>query len=308
MAASVHRVKRSGWRLSAGNAAASFAQQVGHNQAMAGYFTDASMIRRVHREHVVGLAGHRALLMQAAHPVAFAGFFMSTGSLDDPYPRLRRTAQVLDTVLFGEKADADRVTARVRRVHATTRGVLPAPVGRFPAGTPWAADDPELTLWILATLADSGALVYTRYVGGLTRAERDAYWQDWRVVGRLFGLGEADMPVSDRELRCYMRQMLHGDTLHVSNDARELGVRVVLRPPVPLAARPLLELANFITVGLLPARIRRQYGLWWDPGRSFLLRAGAESSRRLLVPVLPGRLRFRGGAGSASGPVASPAH
>lgn len=276
---------------------------------MAGYFNDASMIRRIHREYVVGLAGHRALLMQAAHPVAFAGFFMSTGSLDDPYPRLRRTAQVLDTILFGDRDDADRVTARVRRVHAATSGVLSAPAGRFPAGTPWAADDPELTLWILATLADSGALVYTRYLGGLTRTQRDAYWQDWRLVGQLFGLGEADMPPSDRELRAYMREMVHGDTLHVSNDARELGVRVVLKPPVPLAARPLLELANFITVGLLPARIRRQYGLWWDPGRSLLLRAGAESTKRLVVPVLPGRFRFRSSAGSLrSARVASPAH
>jgi len=50
------------------------------------------MIRRVEREHVVRLAGRRALLMQAAHPVAFTGFFMSTGALDDPYKRLRRTA------------------------------------------------------------------------------------------------------------------------------------------------------------------------------------------------------------------------
>ena len=48
------------------------------NYCMSGYFTDESMIRRVHREHVVALSGARALLMQAAHPVAFAGFFMST--------------------------------------------------------------------------------------------------------------------------------------------------------------------------------------------------------------------------------------
>src|ERR1700743_985726 len=110
---------------------------------MLGYFDDDSMIRRVHREHVVGIGGHRALLMQAAHPVAFAGFFMSTGSLDDPYPRLRRTAQALDTLLFGDRDKTDTVTARVRHVHAAMRGVLPAPAGRFPAGTPWAADDPE---------------------------------------------------------------------------------------------------------------------------------------------------------------------
>jgi len=260
---------------------------------MPGYFNDASMIRRIHREHVVGLGGARALLMQAAHPVAFTGFFMSTGALDDPYTRLQRTARVLDTILFGERDDADQVTATVRRVHSRMRGTLPRAAGRFPAGTSWAADDPALLLWIIATLADSGAIVYTRYVGALSKRERDSYWQDWRVVGELFGLADSEMPTDSARLREYMREMLSGDTLHVCREARELGTEIVLRPPVPLAARPLLELANFIIVGLLPSKIRRQYGLWWDPIRSVMLNAGAQSTKRVLVPILPGKLRFR---------------
>jgi uncharacterized protein (DUF2236 family) len=260
---------------------------------MPGYFTDDSMIRRIHREHVVGLGGARSLLMQAAHPVAFAGFFMSTGALDEPYERLQRTAQVIDTIFFGERDEADQVTARVRRVHARMRGTLPEPVGRFPAGTPWAADDPKLLLWILATLADSGALVYERYIAGLSRAERNAYWDDYKIVGSLFSLGPSEMPADSLELGEYMQEMLHGDELHLSPEARELGVQIVLRPPVPLVARPLLELANFIIVGLLPANIRRQYGLGWDPIRASVLRVGAESTKRLLVPALPHRLRVR---------------
>ena len=57
-----------------------------------GYFTDESMLRRVHRERALALAGPRALLMQATHPVAFAGFFANTTSLTEPYERLARTA------------------------------------------------------------------------------------------------------------------------------------------------------------------------------------------------------------------------
>src|SRR6478609_5393361 len=121
---------------------------------MPGYFEDHSLIRRVQREHVSELAGPRALLMQAAHPVAFAGFFASTGALADPYARLRRTADVIDAVVFGEREAADAATARVRRVHGRFRGRLAEPAGPFPAGTPWAADDPDLLLWIIATLAD----------------------------------------------------------------------------------------------------------------------------------------------------------
>jgi uncharacterized protein (DUF2236 family) len=259
---------------------------------MDGYFTDASIIRVVQRETVVALSGPRALLMQAAHPVAFVGFFMSTGALADPYARLRRTAAVLDAILWGDQEGADRATARVRRVHSRFRGTLSEAVGPFPAGTPWAADDPQLLLWILATLADSAWVVYERYVRALSRAEKDAYWDDMRVIGSLFGVGGQDMPRDSLEFEDYMREMLAGDTLYVSDDARELGIEIVMHPPVPLVARPLLELANFVTVGLLPGRVRRQYGFGWDPVRALTLRAGAEYAKRLVIPVLPGRLRY----------------
>jgi uncharacterized protein (DUF2236 family) len=59
-----------------------------------GYFTDQSLLREVVGHKLTGLSGPRALLVMAAHPVAFQGFFAHTGALDDPYARLRRTAQV----------------------------------------------------------------------------------------------------------------------------------------------------------------------------------------------------------------------
>jgi uncharacterized protein (DUF2236 family) len=180
----------------------------------------------------------------------------------------------------------------VRRVHSRVRGQLPEAVGKFPAGTPWAADDPELLLWIIATLADSGLLVYGRYVGQLTQDERQAYWDDYKVMGALFGLTPSDMPDSISDFESYIHDMLRGDVLHVSPQAKALAIEIVLRPPVPLPVRPLLELANFITVGLLPGRLRRQYGLRWDPVRGMFLRVGAEYTKRLLVPVLPGKVRY----------------
>jgi uncharacterized protein (DUF2236 family) len=255
------------------------------------YFTDDSMLRRVHREWAVALSGPRALLMQAAHPVAFAGFFAHTGALDEPYERLARTAEVMDTIAFGARRDADRMTRRVRAIHRRVSGRTTEPAGRFPAGTPYRADDPDLLLWIIATLADSAMLVYGRYVGPLTRDERDAYWQDYRVVGRLFGLAERDMPGSVEELDAYVEDMLAGDTLHVTERSRELALRIVFNPPVPLVVRPALELANFATVGLLPDRLRREYGFSWDPVRGLAVRAGAEYTRRLLLPLVPPALR-----------------
>jgi uncharacterized protein (DUF2236 family) len=256
-----------------------------------GYFTDASPLRQVVGHRVTALSGPRALLIMAAHPVAFQGFFAHTGALDDPYARLARTARVMDAVGFGSREDADRLTRRVRAMHSRVRGTLAEPAGRFPAGTPYRGDDPELLLWILAALADSAMLVYSKYVRGLDRDERDALWRDYRVVGRTFGLGEADMPESIEGFDGYMERMLSSGDLLVTAKARKLAVEIVLRPPVPLHARPLLELVNQITVGLLPPPIRRMYGFSWDPLRAAALHAGAEYVKRVLVPVLPERVR-----------------
>jgi uncharacterized protein (DUF2236 family) len=99
------------------------------------------------------------------------------------------------------------------------------------------------------------------------------------------------MPETIEDFDAYMADMLAGGDLHITPQARELAIQIVMRPPVPLKVRPLLELANQITVGLLPAEIRRGYGLSWDPARSVALHGGAEYVRRVVVPLLPERLR-----------------
>jgi uncharacterized protein (DUF2236 family) len=264
------------------------------------HFTDDSMIRRVIREWVVAFSGPRALLMQAAHPVAFAGFFAHTGMFADPYARLRRTAQVMDLIAWGDREKAERACRRVRGLHRQVRGVLTEPAGPFPAGTPYAADDPELLLWVLATLVDSAVLVYEKYVRVLTPEEKDALWEDYKVVGRLFGLRDEDLPEDFAAFADYMERMLTSGDLVVTDEAREVAVEIVMNPPVPTLARPVLELVNQVTVGLLPVSLRRQYGFSWDPLRSLALAGGTEYAKRLIVPLAPEKLRFVPQARSAA--------
>jgi uncharacterized protein (DUF2236 family) len=261
----------------------------------ASYFDDRSMLRRVNRERVMALSGPRALLMQAAHPLAVVGLLAHSSALDEPYERLARTAEVMHTIGFGSREDAERVTRHVRAMHRRVRGRLREPVGRYAAGTEYRADDPELLLWVLFTLVDSSLVVYRRYVRGLSRQEEAALWQDYRLVGRLFGLRRSDMPRTLADLDDYRRSMLDGDTLFVTDWARERARAIVLAPPVPLAARPLLETANFVTIALLPDPIREQYGFSALPPafvRKALARAGAEYVKRGVLPLLPRRVRL----------------
>jgi uncharacterized protein (DUF2236 family) len=216
-------------------------------------------------------------------------------ALDDPYDRLARTAELMNTIGFGRREEVQLECRRVRAMHRAVSGTLKEPVGPYPAGTRYRADDPELLMWVLFTLVDSGLVVYRTYVGSLSPDEERAYWEDYKLVGRLFGLRVRDMPRSVADLDDYRREMLEGDRLHVTGWARERARTIVLEPPVPLVARPLVETVNFITVALLPDRIRTQYGFAPLPPafvRKALVRAGGEYVKRAVVPFLPDRLRL----------------
>lgn len=256
------------------------------------YFNDRSMLRKVHREQIMVLAGGRALLMMAAHPVVFEGFFASTGAKSDPFTRLERTGQVLTTIAYGSRADADRATALVRRMHRGASGTLPAAAGMFPAGTPYSAADPDLLLWVWASLVDSCILVYERYVGGFAEGELDAYWDDQRRVGKMFGIPLKRMPAKAQDLRDHVRSVVESGELFVTPDALDTARNVILSPPLPGCLWPLAETANQISIGLLPDKVRRLYGFGWDPLRGLAVRAGQEYIRRAVVPFVPPVLRL----------------
>ena len=103
------------------------------------------------------------------------------------------------------------------------------------------------------------------------------------------------MPSSLSELHEYRREMLEGDRLHITDWARRRARSIVLEPPVPMLARPLIETVNFITITLLPERIRREYGFSALPPaavRGALVFGGAEYVKRAVIPFLPARLRL----------------
>src|SRR4051812_386279 len=210
------------------------------------------MLRRVVSETLVGLSAPQVLLLQAAHPVAFAGFFGHTGALDAPYERLNRTTLIMNTVAFGSREHAERATRRVRAMHTRVSGALREPAGRYPAGTRYSATDPELLLWILATLAATAAKVYGEWIGPLDAGELERLWADYRVVGELFGLDPADAPQDWAAFSAYWDEMVTGDALHVLPEARRLATDIVLRPPVALPLRPAVEVLNQVTIGSLP--------------------------------------------------------
>ena len=162
------------------------------------------MARRVHGERSVGLLyGQRALLIGALEPLTYTGTMLSTRSADRPFERLARTAKIQETVLLGTREEADEALAAVHRLHERIKGALPEAAGAHPAGTAYSAFDPELMLWTLAVIADSGRAMYETMVRPLSEDEREGLWQDYVRFGELFGLPRSEVPGSHREFEAW---------------------------------------------------------------------------------------------------------
>ncbi|HET7416281.1 MAG TPA: oxygenase MpaB family protein [Solirubrobacterales bacterium] len=242
-----------------------------------GFFPADSMVRRLHRERLVLFSGVRALLMQACDPLAVVGFRRHSIIFDDPQARLLRTDERMSRIYFGSREEAEETGQIVQAMHRRVRGKTPADYGPIPKGTPYDATDPELGLWVLATLADSALVYYERIFGGLRSEERERYWSEYRQVGELLGLPSDSMPATVGGLEEYVATRLEDGSLWISDERREQAVAMILEPPYSgwqrAAVIPVTETVRLISVGLLPRQIRELYGFSWDPGREALLRS-----------------------------------
>jgi uncharacterized protein (DUF2236 family) len=250
-----------------------------------------SMARRVHGDRAVGLLyGQRALLIGALEPLTYTGTMLSTKAADRPFERLARTAKIQETVFLGSREEADEALAKVHRLHQRIRGELSTPAGRHPAGSAYSALDPELMLWTLAVIADSGREMYETMVRPLSEGEREALWQDYVRFGELFGLPRTSVPGSHREFRTWWEERLSSPDLQATPHALGFAPLVAFEQPVPAAARANLAVQNLVIKGTLPPRVREIFGIRWTAAHERAFRTIAAAHRRARL-AFPQRLR-----------------
>src|SRR5436189_4145723 len=178
-------------------------------------FGPGSLTWRVNGEAVLLLGGGRALILQVAHPKVAAGVAAFSDYRRDPWRRLYRTLDTTLTIVFGDRSASRDAAERLRRVH---RGVA----GKDDRGDPYRAVDPELLLWVHATLIDTSLTMYERYVGRLTGAERDSYYEEMKALGEAYSIPPATMPVDFAAFRRYWEGML-AEGLRVTDTTRDVS-------------------------------------------------------------------------------------
>lgn len=205
-------------------------------------------------------AGPRALLLQLAHPQVAAGVADHSDFRADPWRRLQGTLRSYLTIVYGTGRAA---RAEIRRLNGLHRTI---------AGRGYHARDPELSLWVHATLVDSTIVVADRWLEPLSRDRRRRYYEETLPIGRAFGIPANVLPADLEAFEAYVEAAIGpSGPVHPNAVARELA-EAVLNPPlgpvIPmLAGLPSRAYAWTLwpALDLLPPSIRAEYGFAWGP-------------------------------------------
>jgi uncharacterized protein (DUF2236 family) len=249
-----------------------------------GLFGPDSVTWRVHADPIMGVAGLRALLLQALHPMAMEAFDQHSHHRDDPWARLARTAEYIGVTTYGSTSEAMLAGSRVRAVHARI-------AGRTSDGVPYQADDPQLLAWAHCCLVASFLELVTRGGLRLTGTEQDAYICEQVRSGMLVGLEPDEVPSDRAALLDYFRAIR--PALQCTPAARRTAGVVVTQPMPERAARPTPARPAWASVaGLafatLPPWARRLYALPELSGPAGLPEAAATAALRTLRATFKG--------------------
>jgi len=228
-----------------------------------------AVARRLNRELFVALGSTAAVLLQIAHPLVAAGVDQHSDFRRDPFGRFHRTANTSLDAVFGTTARARRALRRIDARHMSVRGT-------GDDGRPYHARDPQLLLWVQATLVLTSLRWYELVAGRLPAADRQRYWGEGKVFARELGVPDDLFPPTIDDLERYARDML--ETAVVPDSTSRVVARRVLHP-IAIVPDAMYWPTDVITAGLLPPSLRDAFELRWGTAERFFFRFAIHTLR-----------------------------
>jgi uncharacterized protein (DUF2236 family) len=226
------------------------------------------------------IGGVAAVILELAEPRVRTGVWEHSSFRADPVRRMQRTGLAAMVSIYGPTSAAEAMIAGVVARHGEVSGVTPA-------GEPYAANDPELLAWVLATTGHGFSGAYSRYVRRLTGEEVDRLYAESAPAARLYGLSN---PLTTRaELDALFQSMK--DRLEPSPVLAEFLQIMRTAPAMPRALRPLQAMFVRAAVDMTPDWARTRLGLGpalgLRPGEEALIRQLGAAADRIPLPSSP---------------------
>jgi uncharacterized protein (DUF2236 family) len=216
-------------------------------------------IRDLAGEGILLAAGGRAILLQIADPSVARGVAEHSDFASRPLDRLEGTLGYVYAVVFGSPAEIARARRIVGRAHAPVRSDVPAPDGSAPA---YSAYDPDLQLWVAATIYDSAITMFELAFGPLSEEFADLVHRQYAVLGTALQVPEGRWPADRTAFRAYWEERIAA--LEPTDDARRIARTLLSGGDGAPWLRAVMPLVALVTAALLPPRIRAGFGMRWD--------------------------------------------
>ncbi|MEM8952646.1 MAG: oxygenase MpaB family protein [Verrucomicrobiota bacterium] len=250
-------------------------------------FRPDSEMWRVNRERCGLIYGPAAAILQIAHPRIAQGVYDHSDFRGDTLGRLQRTLRGTNGIAFGRISEAEAMKARLSAVHGEVRGeVLEGVEGR----RGYSAFEPELLVWVLATLVIAALRGYELIYGEVSLDRKERFYRDMCRFGTYFGVNEADCPEGWGKFETYYEEMIEGDLLGGHAICAELA-EVIVHPRDTMGTRLLGRGIDFMAIELLPDRVRERLGLRSTAWTRARMRVARLVLRRAWIHV-PRRWRF----------------
>lgn len=206
---------------------------------------DPQQMRRVVREAILLAGGAVAILLQVAEPAVGKGVDSHSNFDYRPMDRLRTTMTYVYCMVFGTRAEKEAVTNMVHRAHASIKG------------EGYSADDPELQLWVAATLYAVGTDIHQRIFGTLPEKTSDEIYREYAVLAYSLRVKPGMWPPSRRAFWEYWDAKVA--TLEVTDHARNVAKDLLFNKKLPLYLRIGMPLVRLGTIEMLPPHVREGY-------------------------------------------------
>lgn len=171
-----------------------------------------------------------------------------SGFRERPWERLLSTADAAVTLVFGNEQESLKKSEQLWEFHKTVRGTNEA--------VDYSANDTDLQVWVLASIFKGLEGANDRWAKPLG-SDRDAFYQDIRIFGTVFGIPTDEMPPDAEALDTYWEEAVDGESLLRTEVSRRMA-RTVFRFTSSKVPAPIARLGQAVAVTSLDRRLRER--------------------------------------------------
>lgn len=271
-----------------------------NEKPVAGFGKDAFMapdfnprhLNLIVQEGIILGAGAAAILLQVADPGVGHGVNQHSNFAYRVSDRLRTTMTFVYCMSYGTPEEKKTITDMINRVHNQVSGTLEE--GRD-KGKKYSALDPELQLWVAATLYATAIQTYEKIFGDIDdEVLHDKIYREYSIMACALQVPPEMWPVDRKAFWAYWDRKI--ETLEVGRHAREVAADLLTLRRAPFYLRIFMPGVRVATAELLPERMRQEFGVKYHPKTYKLLEFVGKATYRplpLVIRSYPARMYMK---------------